>query len=231
MNIIHADYNNDGWPDILVLRGGWWGKFGNYPVSLLRNNGPNAQGQITFTDVTEEAGLLTAHPTQTAAWADYDNDGWLDLMIGHESSTEDPHGSELFHNNHDGTFTNVAEKMGVANLRYVKGVAWGDFNNDGRPDLYVSRKGAPNLLFRNDGDHFTDVTWQAGVPSPSTIFGTYFFDYDNDGNSTCWSPATTSIPSTTFPSSISACPTKPKSHASITTTAMAPLKTSRKRWV
>ena len=93
LNIIHADYNNDGWPDILVLRGGWWGKFGNYPVSLLRNNGPNAQGQITFTDVTVSAGLLTAHPTQTAAWADYDNDGWLDLMIGHEASCEDRHGS------------------------------------------------------------------------------------------------------------------------------------------
>ncbi len=182
LNIIHADYNNDGWPDILVLRGAWWGKFGNYPVSLLRNNGPNARGQITFTDVTEEAGLLTAHPTQTAAWADYDNDGWLDLMIGHESSTEDPHGSELFHNNHDGTFTNVADKYGLSNLRYVKGVAWGDFNNDGRPDLYISRKGAPNLLFRNDGDKFTDVTKEAGVAGSGQSFGTYFFDFDNDGN-------------------------------------------------
>jgi hypothetical protein len=182
LNIIHADYNNDGWPDILVLRGAWWGKFGNYPCSLLRNNGPNAQGQVTFTDVTEEAGLLSPHPTQTAAWADYDNDGWLDLMIGHESSTEDPHGSELFHNNHDGTFTNVAEKLGLSKLRFVKGVAWGDFNNDGRPDLYISRKGAPNLLFRNDGDKFTDVTKEAGVGEPRESFGTYFFDYDNDGN-------------------------------------------------
>ncbi len=125
---------------------------------------------------------MTAHPTQTAAWADYDNDGWLDLMIGHETSVEDPHGSELFHNNHDGTFTNVADKMGLAKLRYVKGVAWGDYNNDGRPDLYVSRKGAPNLLFRNDGDKFTDVTKQAGVSEPVESFGTYFFDYDNDGN-------------------------------------------------
>jgi hypothetical protein len=181
LNIIHADFNNDGFPDILVLRGGWWGKFGNYPCSLLRNNGPNAQGQITFTDVTEAAGLLSPHPTQTAAFADYDNDGWLDLMIGHESSIDDPHGSELFHNNHDGTFTNVAEKMGVASLRFVKGLAWGDYNKDGRPDLYISRKGAPNILFRNDGDHFTDVTREAGVAEPKESFGTYFFDYDNDG--------------------------------------------------
>jgi hypothetical protein len=181
LNIIHADFNNDGFPDILVLRGGWWGKFGNYPCSLLRNNGPNTQGQITFTDVTEQSGLMSPHPTQTAAFADYDNDGWLDLMIGHESSVDDPHGSELFHNNHDGTFTDVAEKMGVANLRFVKGLAWGDYNNDGRPDLYISRKGAPNILFRNDGGHLTDVTREAGVAEPLQSFGTYFFDYDNDG--------------------------------------------------
>ncbi len=181
LNIIHADFNNDGRPDILVLRGAWWGKFGNYPLSLLRNNGPNAQGQITFTDVTEAAGLMSAHPTQTAAFADYDNDGWLDIFVGHETSVEDPHGSELFHNNRDGTFTNVAEKYGLSQVGFVKGVAWGDFNNDGRPDLYISRKGALNSLFRNDGDKFTDVTAQAGVGEPKESFGTYFFDYDNDG--------------------------------------------------
>ena len=182
LNIIHADYNNDGWPDIVVLRGGWWGKFGNYPLSLLRNNGPDAHGQITFTDVTEEAGLMSPHPTQTAAWADFDGDGWLDLMVGHETTVDDSHGSELFHNNHDGTFTNVADQMGLSQLGFVKGVAWGDFNNDGRPDLYVSRKGSPNLLFRNDGGRFTDVTSQSGVANPVQSFGTYFFDYDNDGN-------------------------------------------------
>jgi hypothetical protein len=187
LNIIHADYNNDGWPDILVLRGGWWGKFGNYPCSLLRNNGPNPQGQITFTDVTEAAGLLSAHPTQTAAWADYDNDGLLDLMLGHETSVEDPYPSELFHNNGNGTFTDVAAKAGVANLRFVKGVAWGDYNNDGRPDLYIARKGAPGLLFRNDGPDatrgwkFTDVTQEAGVSEPKESFATWFFDYNNDG--------------------------------------------------
>jgi hypothetical protein len=182
LNIVHADYNNDGWPDILVLRGGWWGKFGNYPCSLLRNNGPDANGQITFTDVTVEAGLYSPHPTQTAAFADYDNDGWLDLIIGHETSREDPQNSELFHNNHDGTFTNTTQKMGLPpSLRFVKGVAWGDYNNDGRPDLYVSRKGAPNILFRNDGGKFTDVTKEAGVAEPIESFGTYFFDYDNDG--------------------------------------------------
>ena len=134
LNIIETDYNNDGHPDVLVLRGGWWGKFGEYPMSLLRNNGNG-----TFDDVTEDAGLLSAHPTQTAAWADFDNDGWLDLFVGHESTPNDPHPSQLFHNNHDGTFTEVGAANGLADLGFVKGVAWGDFNNDGRPDLYVSR--------------------------------------------------------------------------------------------
>lgn len=187
LNIVETDYNNDGHPDVLVLRGGWWGKFGEYPMSLLRNNGNG-----TFDDVTEEAGLLSAHPTQTAAWADFDNDGWLDLFVGHESKPDDPHPSQLFHNNHDGTFTEVGAANGLANLGYVKGVAWGDFNNDGRPDLYVSVKFGPNHLFRNDGPRdpqhprpdqwkFTDVTQQAHVAEQHDSFATWFFDYDNDG--------------------------------------------------
>ena len=79
LNMIHADYNNDGHPDVLVLRGGWLRNHGGYPMSLLRNNGNG-----TFDDVTEEAGLLSANPTQTAAWADYDGDGLLDLFVGRE---------------------------------------------------------------------------------------------------------------------------------------------------
>ena len=187
LNIVSTDYNNDGHPDVLVLRGGWWGTYGEYPMSLLRNNGNG-----TFDDVTEEAGLMSIHPTQTAAWADYDNDGWLDLFVGHESTTSDPHPSQLFHNNHDGTFTEVGAANGLASLGYVKGVAWGDFNNDGRPDLYVSVKGGRNHLFRNDGPRdaahpdpakwkFTDVTQQAGVAEQTDSFATWFFDFDNDG--------------------------------------------------
>ncbi len=187
LNIVETDYNNDGHPDVLVLRGGWWGKFGEYPMSLLRNNGNG-----TFDDVTEEAGLLSAQPTQTAAWADFDNDGWLDLFVGHESTPDDPHVSQFFHNNHDGTFTEVGAADGLANLGYVKGVAWGDFNNDGRPDLYISVKGGANHLFRNDGPRdpqhpradqwkFTDVTEQAHVANQRDSFATWFFDYDNDG--------------------------------------------------
>jgi hypothetical protein len=187
LNVIHADFDNDGYPDLLVLRGGWWGAHGRYPVSLLHNNGPNGAGQITFTDVTEHAGLMSLHPTQTAAWADFDGDGWLDLYLGHESSREENAPSGLYRNNRDGTFTDIAAKAGVAEMGFVKGVAWGDYNNDGRPDLYVSRKGAPNVLLRNDGPDaargwkFTDVTAAAGVREPIHSFATFFFDYDNDG--------------------------------------------------
>ncbi len=187
LNLIHADYNNDGFIDVLVLRGGWWGEHGNYPPSLLKNNGNG-----TFDDVTEQAGLLSFHPTQTAAWADYDNDGWLDLFIGHESNSKFKHPSQLFHNNHDGTFSEVGAKLGLADLDFVKGVAWGDFNNDGRADLYISIKGQKNRLYRNDGAKnpqkpdftdwkFTDVTAQAGVGEPLHSFATWFWDYDNDG--------------------------------------------------
>ena len=191
LNLVLTDYNNDGRPDILVLRGGWWGKQGKYPMSVLRNNGVK-NGWVTFDDVTEQAGLRSLHPTQTAAWADFDNDGWLDLFVGHESKKDDPNPSQLFHNNHDGTFTELAGPGGLTDFGFVKGVAWGDFNNDGRPDLYISIKGGANHLFRNDGPvhagapassgwKFTEVAHAAGVDHQQNSFATWFFDYDNDG--------------------------------------------------
>jgi len=190
LNMVLTDYNNDGRPDVLVLRGAWWGKFGEYPLSLLRNNGDG-----TFTDVTEEAGLLSAHPTQTAAWADYDNDGWLDLFVSHESRPGDHHPCQLFHNNHNGTFT-LVDPSNTAdlkpNLGFIKGVAWGDYNRDGRPDLYVAAMDGQSYLFRNDGPlnpahpdplhwKFTDVTELSGLGGFRNSFPTWFFDYDNDG--------------------------------------------------
>ncbi len=187
LNIIHADYDNDGHPDVFVLRGGWMQKGGRYPNSLLRNNGDG-----TFEDTTEKAGVLSFHPTQTGAWGDYDNDGRVDLFIGNESMTGDPHPSELYHNNGDGTFTDRSVELGNTDFGYVKGVAWGDFNNDGRQDLYVSVLGGDNLLFRNDGRRarpgprgeewqFTNVAAAAGVTGPRDSFSTWFWDYDNDG--------------------------------------------------
>lgn len=193
LNLVLTDYNNDGRPDVLVLRGAWWGRFGMYPLSLLRNNGDG-----TFDDVTEEAGLLVAGPTQTAAWADYDNDGWLDLFVAHESKPGDEHLCQLFHNNHDGTFSEVSAPGAApgshigSNLGFVKGVGFGDYNNDGRPDLYVAAMNGPGFLYRNDGPldaahagtgewKWTDVTEKAGLGGSRNSFPTWFFDYDNDG--------------------------------------------------
>ncbi len=186
LNIMHADYDNDGDPDVYLLRGAWMHRQGRYPNSLLRNNGDN-----TFEDVTEEAGLLSFHPTQNAVWGDYDNDGWIDLFIGNESDANDKHPCELLHNNGDGTFTHMASSVGLNVVGFVKGSAWGDYNNDGLQDLYVTRLSQPNLLFRNDGPvvqpngtrgwKFTDVTREAGVAEPRKAFVPWFWDYDNDG--------------------------------------------------
>ncbi len=183
LNIQQTDYNNDGFLDIWIERGGWFDIQGRIPGSLLRNNGDG-----TFTDVTEQAGLLRGHPSQACVWFDYDGDGWLDLFKGNESSDpDDPDPCELFHNNHDGTFTECAAACGLDVKTFVKGVACADYDHDGRPDLYLSILGAPNMLFHNDGPDpsgqwkFSEVAAHAGVTEPLASFPTWFFDYDNDG--------------------------------------------------
>jgi hypothetical protein len=185
LNLIQADYDNDGDVDVLVLRGGWLEKYGRYPKSLLRNNGNG-----TFTDVTVDAGLARVHfPTQTASWGDYDNDGDLDLYVGNESSAsigaqstapiEAP--CQLFRND-KGVFTDVAAAAGVLNHRYAKAVIWGDYNNDRWPDIYVSNYKGANRLYRNNGNGtFTDVAEMLGVAQPIASFPAWFWDVDNDG--------------------------------------------------
>jgi hypothetical protein len=188
LNIMQTDYNNDGFIDVLVLRGAWRGEGGCHPNSLLRNNGNG-----TFDDVTEEAGLLSFHPTQTAVWFDFNNDGWIDLFIGNETArTNALHRCELYRNNGNGTFTECAAEAGVTHLAFVKAVASADYNGDGLPDLYLSCRGSPNALYRNDGAlnkskdpkapwHFSNVAAAAGVTEPLFSFPAWFFDYDNDG--------------------------------------------------
>ncbi|MBO9204148.1 CRTAC1 family protein [Niastella sp. MAH-29] len=183
LNMVQTDYNNDGWKDIFVLRGAWKGKFGKEPNSLLRNNGDG-----TFTDVTHEAGLLSFYPTQTATWADFNNDGWLDVYIGNETGpTGEIYPCEFYINNRNGTFTESSYKTGCAMTAFVKGVTSGDYNNDGYVDLFLSTLNGKKILFKNEGItngscHFTNVSQEAGLTENTTsTFTTWFWDYDNDG--------------------------------------------------
>ena len=184
LNMMQTDYNNDGFKDIFVLRGGWKERFGNEPNSLLRNNGDG-----TFTDVTKASGLLSMHPTQTATWADFNNDGWLDVFIGNESikGGEDRNISELYINNKNGTFTEQAA-IADCNVRdYVKGVTSGDYDNDGKADLFISTRTGQKFLFKNETTKggpvkFKEVTRLAGLSNKfDQTFPAWFFDYDNDG--------------------------------------------------
>ena len=182
LNMMQTDYNNDGLKDIFVLRGAWKGKFGKEPNSLLRNNGDG-----TFTDVTEQSGLLSFHPTQTATWADFNNDGWLDVFIGNESDGDSVNPSELYINNKNGTFKEVAARAGCAIKLFVKGVTSADYDNDGRTDIFISTMNGKKVLLKNITTKnglvkFIDVTKQAKLAEKTnSTFSTWFWDYDNDG--------------------------------------------------
>ncbi|MGH7561225.1 MAG: CRTAC1 family protein [Gemmatimonadales bacterium] len=185
LNVVHADYDNDGDVDLFILRGAWLHDAGAWPNSLLRN-----RGDATFEDVTFHSGLLSFHPTQTAAWGDFNLDGHLDLFVGNEADRRADrvvHRSELFQNRGDGTFAEVSAEVGIDLADYVKGVAWGDVNNDGLPDLFASVLGGPNRLYVNRGRapsgswRFEETARSAGVERPIFGFPTWFWDYDQDG--------------------------------------------------
>ncbi|WP_333818973.1 FG-GAP-like repeat-containing protein [Ohtaekwangia sp.] len=186
LNMVQTDYNNDGYKDIFVLRGAWKGEYGEDPNSLLRNNGDG-----TFTDVTTQSGLLSFHPTQTATWNDFNNDGWVDVFIGNEASLkgiQQPHPCELYINNQDGTFTEVAAKTNSNFEGFVKSVTSGDYDNDGWKDIFISTMNRGRHLFRNKGMQngqlvFEDVSRYAGIDTTpeKRTFPSWFWDFDNDG--------------------------------------------------
>jgi enediyne biosynthesis protein E4 len=158
-------------------------------------------GPVIFQDISKQSGLTTWRhqmgiPKKQfiietngsgVGLIDYDNDGWLDIYLvngstyeAEKSTAPAPHAA-LFHNNHDGTFTNVAEKAGVTNDRWGFGVAIGDYDNDGWPDIFVGNFGK-NRLYRNNHDGtFTDVAEKAGVTLGNWSTGATFGDYDGDG--------------------------------------------------
>lgn len=183
LNIQHTDYNNDGFKDIYVMRGGWKSRYGKEPNSLIRNNGDG-----TFTDVTKESGLLDFYPCMTSNWSDLNNDGWLDLIVGNEpvGTTQSP--TQVYINNKNGTFTECSKKVGINIAQYSKGINTGDYNNDGRMDIYVAVMTGQKYLFKNTGVDkdglpiFQDVSKEAGITNELGCFSSWFWDFDNDGD-------------------------------------------------
>ena len=158
-------------------------------------------GPVVFKDIAAKAGLTTWHHTMGSpskqfiveatgsgvALLDYDKDGWLDIYMVNGSTFDAlsgkapaPHAA-LFHNNHDGTFTDVAAKAGVTNERWGMGVAVGDYDNDGWPDLFVANFGKNRLYHNNHDGTFTDTAEKAGVQLGNWSSGPTFGDYDGDG--------------------------------------------------
>jgi hypothetical protein len=158
-------------------------------------------GPIVFNDISEKSGVSVWHhkmgtPEKTfilettgsgACLLDYDHDGWLDIYFVNGSTYEalagksEPSHAALFHNNHDGTFTDVSAKAGVTNDRWGYGCGVGDYDNDGWPDLYVTNFGKNRLFHNNHDGTFTDVAEKAGVTLGNWSTGASFGDYDGDG--------------------------------------------------
>lgn len=165
-----GDYNGDGYIDIQY-------RINSNNTPLWKNNGNG-----TFTESSSSAGIsFTAGNSYKSgmAFGDYDNDGDLDIYIGVYGSA-----NKLFRNNGNGSFTNVAGSANVtAGNAYTRGVAWGDYNNDGYLDIYVGNNNSANNLFRNNGNGtFTDVASSLGINDGSKSHGITFVDYDNDGD-------------------------------------------------
>jgi hypothetical protein len=145
------------------------------PQSLLKNNGDG-----TFSDVTKEAGLKGPVNSTSSRWADYDNDGWLDVFLVCERPA-----NRLYRNRGDGTFEDVTAEAGLNDDQTApacKGADWIDYDNDDYPDLFVNNLQGDARLYHNDGDGtFTDVTKSMGIDGPSRGFPCWAWDYDNDG--------------------------------------------------
>lgn len=192
-----GDYDNDGWLDLFVINI-------DGPNALYRNNGDGS-----FTDQTEAAGIDAPHDGFVGFFFDYDNDGWLDLFAtGWTESMQEVLQSAmsgkpsqernrlaLYHNNGDGTFTDVTAQAGLARTYGAMAAQYGDIDNDGWLDIYLGNGGPPmdtyepNILLRNTGQGtFVDVTDSAGVGNLGKGHGATFSDFDNDGDLDLYAP-------------------------------------------
>ena len=168
------------------------------PSPVVSPTPPRPSGPIEFTDVSAPAGIRFKHNSGAfgkkylpetlgagGAFLDYDNDGWQDVLLVNSMDWPEHKSKKsflaLYHNNQDGTFTDVTQQAGLAVEMYGIGVAVADYDNDGNDDIYITCVG-PNHLFRNlGGGKFSDVSARAGVADPGFSTGAVWFDYDNDG--------------------------------------------------
>ena len=213
-----ADYDNDGDLDLFVAT------YSNQPNRLFRNDGNDV-----FVDVAHTVGLLNNESTNSASWGDYDNDGDLDLFLGqyyqprfyrndgqvfteigsdigithsfncYSSAWADfdndgdldiiatnLDGKNYLYKNNNGFFQNVADDLGISGWEHTRAAAWGDFDNDGDQDLYlcqgISAQSEKDILYLNDNGSFIDVTENAGITDQTYSLGADWGDYDNDGD-------------------------------------------------
>ncbi len=199
MGATAADFDNDGWTDLFIVNYG--------PNSLFRNRGDGS-----FDEIAEKAGVASTLWGSSAAFGDYDGDGWLDLYVTnyvrfdhHEARPPEcqyrgiqvhcgpkgltPSPDRLYHNNRDGTFSDVSEASGIARVEpaYGLGVSWLDFDEDGDADLFVANDSMPNYLFLNQGaGRFEEVGLLSGFAysqdgNAQAGMGIATGDYDRDG--------------------------------------------------
>ncbi|MDG2175096.1 MAG: CRTAC1 family protein [Gammaproteobacteria bacterium] len=167
-----GDYDRDGWVDLYVVRG-------TIGANLLYRN----LGNGMFEETAAEAGVnLTNQESSAATFADYDGDGWLDLIVTGMNGTQ----VTLFHNQGNGTFTNATESSGITEMSLSYGATFADYDKDGDLDLWINHwlfTDEQGYLWRNNGDGtFTDISQMAGIPNNTTAdFTTNFADIDNDG--------------------------------------------------
>jgi hypothetical protein len=177
---VFADYDNDGRKDLFVSR--------TFRPNQLFHN----EGHGRFIDVTARSGIGEDCCTTVASWGDYDNDGYLDLYVGRYLDprakipstfyARNGEGNRLYHNNGNGTFTDVTAQAGVGDPGLCLGTVFGDYDDDGYPDLYVVNDFGRKTLYRNNRNGtFTDVTVASGTLAYGAGMSASFADYDNDG--------------------------------------------------
>ena len=167
-----ADFDGDGDLDLFV---GFKGAIAN---RLYKNDSG------TFVEVAEQAGIADLADTRGTGWGDFDGDGRPDLFVGfsHRSNAN----SKLYHNLGNGKFVDVAQDLGIKVLGEVRQISWIDFDNDGRLDLFVALRDAPNLLFHNEGNRFVEVGKEVGIADPRKTVGAVWFDFNQDGWLDCF---------------------------------------------